>query len=354
MSRVSSLHHLTNQALLEETLRLAAHARAATAQLVAAIAEVDARRLYLGESCSSMFVYCTRILRLSEHATYRRIEAARLARRFPVILERLADGSLTLTNVSLLAPHLTPENHQAVLASAAHKSKHEVEQVVVKLRPRPPVPSTIRKLPDRKPPVTAPTITVTETAAVEVTDLRVIQAVPSRPALVQPLAPERYKVQFTVSRETHDRLRRVQDLLRHSIPNGDVAAIFDRALTLLLADIEKKKLAASGRPRGGAVDRARSRHIPADVRREVWGRDGGRCAFVGSNGRCEERGFLEFHHVTPYAAGGETIASNLELRCRPHNAHEAELFFVGRLPEVVRETPAAWDVETRSGPSHWR
>jgi hypothetical protein len=99
---------------------------------------------------------------------------------------------------------------------------------------------------------------------------------------------------------------------------------------------------------------ARTRHVPARVRREVWERDGGRCAFAGTNGRCEERGFLEFHHVTPYAAGGKTIAANLELRCRPHKSHEAALFFGDGLPGFVRETPAAWGGETRSGPSHWR
>ena len=67
-----------------------------------------------------------------------------------------------------------------------------------------------------------------------------------------PLAPERYKVQFTVSRETHAKLRRVQDLLRHSIPNGDPAAIFDRALTVLLADLERARLARSTPARDSA------------------------------------------------------------------------------------------------------
>lgn len=80
-----------------------------------------------------------------------------------------------------------------------------------------------------------------------------------------------------------------------------------------------------------------SRHVPPAVRREVWRRDGGQCAFVGTKGRCEERGFLEFHHVVPFAAGGETAVGNLQLRCRPHNAYEAELYSG---PSVVREVAA--------------
>jgi 5-methylcytosine-specific restriction endonuclease McrA len=146
--------------------------------------------------------------------------------------------------------------------------------------------------------------------------------------VLAPLTPEQYKVQCTVSRETHDKLRRAQELLRHSIPDGDPAIIFDRALTLLLDSVAKTKLAVSTRtasaPRACAP---RSRHIPARVKRHVWERDGGRCAFVGGHGRCAERGGLEFHHIVPYAEGGEATIGNIQLRCRSHNAYEAELWF---------------------------
>jgi hypothetical protein len=60
---------------------LAADERQATARLIAGLAELDARRLYLGEGCPSLFAYCTQVLHLSEHAAYGRIEAARTARR---------------------------------------------------------------------------------------------------------------------------------------------------------------------------------------------------------------------------------------------------------------------------------
>jgi hypothetical protein len=70
-----------------------------------------------------------------------------VAQRFPVILERLAQGSLTLTTVALLAPHLTPANHEALLEAAHHKSKREVEQQVAAQAPRPDVPSSLRRLP---------------------------------------------------------------------------------------------------------------------------------------------------------------------------------------------------------------
>jgi hypothetical protein len=343
MTSTSSLFtDLSDRALLEEVKCLAASERQATARLVASLAELDARRLYLGEGCSCLFTYCVQVLHLSEHAAFNRIEAARAARRFPLILERLADGSVHLTAIRLLAPKLTPENHRTVLDAARHKSKREIEQLIAGMNPRPDVPATVRKLP--APSAAACSLveaspTIVPVPSREGTDSQPPVAAPSppvRPPVVSPLSPERYRVQFTVSKETHDKLRRVQDLMRHRVPNGDPAVIFDRALTALLAELERTKLAGTKRPRAIQAASTTSRQVPASVKRAVWTRDAGQCAFVGGAGRCRETGFLEFHHVVPYAAGGETSVENLELRCRAHNAYEAEQYF-GPGSSFIRE-----------------
>jgi hypothetical protein len=282
-----------------------------------------------------MFTYCTQVLHLAEHAAYNRIEAARAARRFPVILTLLADGSVHLSSVRLLAMHLTPENHADVLRKATHKSKRDVEQIVARLQPQPDVAASVRKLPATRmtrAPV-QPRTPESQPSAIAATSV----VVPSAPRPeVAPLAPERYKVQFTVGRETYEKLRRVQDLMRHRLPTGDPAAIFDRAIALLLEDLEKKKIAATERPRPSVTADKHSRHVPAEIRRTVWARDGGRCRFEGPGGRCSETGLLEFHHVVPFAAGGAMTADNLELRCAAHNRHEAEQYF-GRATMFVRE-----------------
>ena len=141
----------------------------------------------------------------------------------------------------------------------------------------------------------------------------------------------------------HEKLRYAQDLLRHVVPNGDVAVIVGRALSALIEQLEKQKCAATVRPREPRAGASGSRHIPAAVKREVWRRDGGRCMFVGARGRCNERGFLEFHHLQPFAAGGGADAQNIELRCRAHNLYEADLFFGA---DVVREPGGAWEAST--------
>lgn len=327
----SRLTDLSDEELVLEVRTLAGREREATARLIASLGELDARRLYLAEGYSSLFTYCTHCLQLSEHAAYGRIEAARAARRWPIILELLSDGAITLTTVCLLAGHLTSENHQAVLEAAKHKSKREVELQVAALRPLPPVPSSIRKLTVRQPSSKAEDMRPGDVLQPSpFTDPSILPGlVPPRPAVsghppvVAPLSPDRYRVQFTVTSDTHDKLLQVQALLRHSIPDGDTASIFDRALTLLLAELRRKKLGLTSRPRPTPMPRGQSRYIPAAVRREVWTRDGGQCTFMGLERRCAERSFLEFHHVIPFAAGGATTEDNLQLRCRAHNAYEA-------------------------------
>jgi len=295
--------------------------------------EVDARKLYTQQSCSSLFTYCVQVLHFSEHAAYLRIEAARTARRFPILLDRLADGSLHLTAVSLLRSHLTAANHMDLLDAATHKTKREVEELVVRLRPQPDVPAVIRRLPTPKPAaMPAVPLAIERPEAKEFTPAPPSVAAPAtRPPEIKALAPERFKVQFTVSRDTYDTLRQVQNLLRHTIPNGNLAAIFDRALSLLLADLSRTKFAAVSHQRPDGKAKPGSRHIPAAVRREVWRRDGGQCAFRGQRGRCGETGFLEFHHVVPFVKGGASTCENLELRCRTHNAYEAEQCGLGGL-----------------------
>lgn len=173
----------------------------------------------------------------------------------------------------------------------------------------------------------------------EETSAAVVSSAPGAAAVVTALAPERYKLQLPMSRATRDKLRRAQDLLRHAVPSGDAAEIVDRALTLLIEDAERRRIAATERPRTSRGRATGSRHIPAAVKHAVWKRDGGRCAFVCEARRCTETVFLEFHHVLPYSAGGAATEANISMRCRSHNRYEADLFFCG---ECVRERSEPW------------
>jgi hypothetical protein len=318
---------LTDAELLSRLERLAETERDGCVLLVAHLAEMERRKIYLAEGWGSLFGYCTGALRLSEHAAYTRIEGAKAARRFPVVLDLLANGSVNLTTVRLLSPYLTAENHEAVLAEAAGRSKRETEVLVARLAPLPDVPAFLRKLP-----VSASWRQAAMGPATSGANPGPVPPSTAHP-IVAPLAPERFRVQFTVGKETHEKLRFAQDMLRREIPDGDPGAIFDRALTLLLDDVAKTKMAATAAPQADRITAPGSRHIPAAVKRAVWFRDRAQCAFVAPSGRrCKERSFLELHHIQPFALGGEATPGNIALRCRRHNAYEAETVF-GR-PQV--------------------
>src|SRR5258706_15660609 len=141
-----SLSHLSDQALGRDLATLVARERAATADVVAHIAEFDARKLYLPAAYPSMFAYCVGELRLSEDAVSKRIQAVRAARRSPAVLAALAEGRVHLSGICLLAPHLTPENAAELLAAATHKTKAQIEQVVAERFPRADLPSRVQAM----------------------------------------------------------------------------------------------------------------------------------------------------------------------------------------------------------------
>ena len=325
---LARLRGLSDGDLVARVKDLAARERGSVAEFVAHLAELGTREVYLQEGHGSLFAYCRDVLALSEAEAYTRIEVARAARRFPVILELLEAGSATLTTVRLLGPHLTSDNHRDVLESARGKKRALVEEIAARLAPVPDVPPSIRKLPPPRFFAPRPAEAQPPRGSHEI-PLAPLPPPPARAwATVAPLSPDRYRVQITIGGDTLEKLRLAKDLLRHSIPSGDDALVFDRALTALLTDLAKKKFAAAETPQPSRGTAPGSRHVPAEVKRAVFMRDLGRCAFVATSGRrCGERGFVEFHHVRPFAAGGETTVANVQLRCRAHNAYEARAYF---------------------------
>jgi len=275
-----------------------------------------------------MFAYCVQELHLSEDEAYKRIRVARAARRFPAIFDALAEGRLQLTAVVMLAPHLAPENADELLAAAAHQSKAEMEQLLAQRFPGPDVTARVEAL------LPAPDIGQLVPEPVESHRPGEPPVAPSQVAAprprVTPVSPERFALQVTLGRGTHEKLRYAQELLGHRLPSGDIAQVLDRALDALIEKLEKAKFAATTRPRSNGNERPSTnpRHIPADVTRAVWERDGGQCTFVSDTGRrCAARKLLEFDHIEEVARGGRASVTGIRLRCRAHNQYGAECAF---------------------------
>ena len=247
-SQCSQFADLSDDQLLAEVQRLASTERRATVALLRSLIELDARRLYLREGCSSLFTYCTQVLRLSEGGAYNRIEVARAAQRYPALLEHLEDGSLTLTTARLIAPHIDPDNHDAVFAAARQKSKRDVEVLIASMNPSPAPPPSVGKLPVR------PSSPIAETAASE---RRVpTQLAASKPSLMGKETPAPPVIQVRTSQPSLTRRHRRTDERYHS---GDRrlsrrTMMMRRALVQIIACAVLATVAAAGASQETAVN----------------------------------------------------------------------------------------------------
>jgi hypothetical protein len=356
---------LSDARLLRGLLDLLGQTRRVEADLIAHIAEVDARKLYLREASPSMFAWCVERLHLSEQEAYLRITVARASREHPMLLAMLRDGRLHLSGIALLARHLTPENRDDILRRAAGKAHRQLKELAAELEPKPDAPAKIRKLPARRGVLTpadaselgtyrvpspANGAEAARTAASEVessfrsaaesdADSAISErsspvgtgSVAARPQVtapssspqppkIEPLAPARYKVQFTADAEFRNELERLRALTRTAVPDGDLGKVIRLAVTRELARLEAKRFAKTKSPRkrlGQTDTRPHSRHIPAAVRRFVQKRDGGRCTYRDRWGRrCTKKHDLEFHHKGAFGRGGDHSPENVALMCR--------------------------------------
>jgi 5-methylcytosine-specific restriction endonuclease McrA len=415
--------------------------------LLAHLAEVEARGVHRTRRCASLYTYCIYELRFSEDAAARRSAAARLVKQFPILFDAIANGELHLTGLLMIGPHLTPENHVAVLGRAKFRTKKELGKLVRDLNPLPQVADRIEPLGSASvrslrnptweqyvtslaPPVrelpfgerpsdwtkqvdvanemdaggVAAGVDVADGAGAGVASFaggaggELIAARHSEqttegdglpvgpvPRDLPPVTgPQHYQVQFSTIEEHAELVERAKALLARSRPGLTLGELHLEAMRLLVASLEKRKFAVADRtspvsvkrPRDlenenpprlrgavtenenpprqrgehenenpprqrGAVTksensprqrgerevtlRTRSRYVPVAERREVYRRDDGQCTYVDARGeRCCETRYLELHHLQPFAKSGPSVATNLTLRCPPHNALAAE------------------------------
>jgi hypothetical protein len=327
------LSKISDQELEGGLKELVAAGRRIEAHVVAHLMEVEARRLHLRAGYRSMFEYCLERLGFTEYEAFSRINAARMAAEFPMVVELLERRELNLTTLYLVRDYVSVENHAQLFSEVANKSKREVSLLLARRCPRPDVPARVRKLPG---------------SSRE-------RANGARGGDVEPLSGSSYRLQMTLSEVAKAKLELARDLLSHANPSGDLAVVVERALDVLIEKMQKRqfgkadsafgavtsvsaafKRASATSPASAIARKSRARqaagggrrHVPNEVRRQVVQRDGGCCTFVGTDGqRCSSRAFLQLHHETAFARGGGETVDNLRLLCAAHNRLLAEVEF---------------------------
>jgi hypothetical protein len=99
-----------------------------------------------------------------------------------------------------------------------------------------------------------------------------------------------------------------------------------------------------------------SRHVPVEIARQVWERDGSQCTFVDERGRrCSARRFLTLEHRQPFALGGPATVDNICLLCKSHNGHTArEVFGEEHIAKKRAEREAIAAEHSRAQPAELR
>ena len=337
--------------------------RAAERQLLveflAYLGELDARKVFLELGFKSTFAFCTDHLGLTRSSAYRRMTAARLMVRFPVVAEYLADGRLGLTTLVELREVLSEEAPASVLDRAAGRTEDEVRVLVAALNPRPAPADLLRRLPER-PRVTAssaapelPAVTASSAAPElmasapvgaagsgpsgpaplfpgDVKKLPELDRGRARSARIEPISEQLRVLRMTVGREFVQDLEAVRDALSHQIPDRGLEAVLHECIRRTLREVARRRTGVDKARTKVAAEspKARGRNIPAAVRMAVWRRDQGSCAFVSADGRrCGSTYQLELHHVQAFAKGGPATEENISLRCSGHNRLHADKDF---------------------------
>lgn len=360
---MTSLTSLTDRELAVALHELAGKERASTIEILVHLAEFERRDLHLRLGYPSMFEYCTRGLGYSESSAVRRLQTARMARRFPEVYGAIERKELTVVTASMLSSVVTRENVSRLIEAARGKLQREVKGIVAAICP------TTVVIPDRVIPLAVPV------PAPEVLSIMALgsggsneqdtdgRAGPNRQdsyrhnggknsstfgdaaANVQstcthPVGPppteKRFKFEFGAGKEFMKKFSRVQSLMSNKIPvRMTFEVLFECLMDEYLDRNDPEKRAERREIRRSKTDSSQTgenpqitRHIPTAVRDNVYTRDNGRCTFTGpSDVRCSSTRNLQIDHVKPFALGGGNDASNLRLLCARHNLLQAKRTF---------------------------
>lgn len=367
MGMIEECRSLSDEELSKALRFLAHHEKRNVARLIAHLIEFDRRKLAPKEDGRSLFEHCVRELGFEEFDAYRRVKATRFAQRYPIALDLLGDGKVTLSALAALEQQLPRgADGRAWLKRVEGRTRREVEALLAVEFPQETRPDFVRRLPltsqlvhsapsdavDAAPagdsPAPGPVVEWAAMPAGEARAGRVWQD-------VMPIALDRVRVGFDAGTALVRLIERAKQLLRHKFPEGHLEDVLrevleafldkrdpQRRLALKTPPMPKEALMAADDKEDGRLPTrfarayAAGRYIPAKVKASVWARDQGRCAWRYDDGRvCGGRDAVEFDHVIPFAKGGRSDYRNIRLLCRLHNQVAAEQAFPSPAPPAA-------------------
>ena len=315
---MTNLNSISDQELFEKIRFLSQEERRITSEVLKLLREVSRRRLYAKRGHESLFTFLVKEMGYDEASAYRRVSAIRVIEAVPDVEQTLEQGRLSVATVvqaqtffqqeKKKSKPCSTERKREILKKLEGKSKREAELILARESPQSPRPDQTRVLNENE------------------TEIR-----------------------FTADQELLEMLKQIQALAAHHKlePGYNGLLKFMAAQVLKKLDPAQQNERKSLSPEKVATQHAsenRSRYIPASLKREVWKKGQGSCAFVSAvtGIRCGSKHGLQFDHIRPWAMGGDTSVRNLRLLCASHNRFAAlEVFGGHKLSQYQGNAPRA-------------
>jgi len=302
---------LSSNDLIVSTETAVQHERKATSAVLDHLREIERRRLFAELGYASLFEYCVKSLKYCNASAQLRIDAMRLAREVPEVLEKLDSGEVSLSSVATLQQFFRAEKKSGksyapsekldLVTQVEGKSREETQRTLSEISPASVIPSERARV-----------LTPTQTEIKFVADEKMMNLIAELKALMNTPSPSyaevlTFALQLALGEKKLTPQRRAQNQVRRETsqatsPNEGTGQ-------------QKEKTAPSkARP-----------YIPIATLRTVTRKTENGCAFVSAvtGRRCEARNGLQIEHAHPHAKGGTDDPENLTLLCPAHQRTRA-------------------------------
>ena len=298
---MNTTQKLRDNDLITATKTLVAEERMKTIEIIEHLQEIYDRRLHLKRGYSSLHEFLVKELHYSDGAAHRRISAMRLVNDVPEAKQSIADGKLSLTTASQVQSFFQTEKKRQKTYKAAEKlelisdlagaSRNECERKLAQVSPLYAAKERMLTIPED------------QELALLMDEYRKLAMLSD--GSTQSIIKAALKGAIAQLKAKNEKNTATAASKQPERDEKQIAISSERAANAMAAPLEKLS----------------SRYISQSIKREVWRRDDGQCAYIDphTKRRCSSKHRLEIDHAQPFALDGKTTAENLRLTCKAHN-----------------------------------
>ena len=312
----TKIQKYSDQELIQNLNLCALNEKKYLALFIAYLAEVRKRELHFKLGYKSLMEYCQEVLKLDQGQVWVRSQTAGMALDYPLVLELIAQGELTLTSASLIAPVINQDNADEIFERCRGKSKREVEEVLVCYQPKAELKPSIK-------PAQRDLFSKVGAVSQEIVTSSPVITQQLKKAEIKPVNENRFNFKFSASASLKKKIEQLAQLLNLD-PVGDLERVLEFATEVAIKEKTEKQI----KEKKGAKPKVIKRKPPQAVKRLVFKRAGYQCEQKGPDGRrCTAKYNLQIDHIRPWALNGDHSLLNLRILCKAHNLYKSRRDF---------------------------